>query len=57
MGLAKRDFNKSNLPLLAEVLDYEAHNQEIAGRGEEHKEGLLAFREKREPKYLASDVS
>ena len=51
IGLAKRDFNKSILPLLAEVLDYEAHNQEIAGLGEEHKEGLLAFREKREPKF------
>ncbi|MDX1437518.1 MAG: enoyl-CoA hydratase/isomerase family protein [Anaerolineales bacterium] len=52
MGLAKRDFNKSILPGLTEVLDYEAHIQDIAGRGEDHKEGLAAFREKREPDYI-----
>ncbi|MEX2144221.1 MAG: enoyl-CoA hydratase-related protein [Anaerolineales bacterium] len=51
MGLAKRDFNKAMLPDLEDVLDYEAHNQEIAGKGADHKEGLAAFLEKREPKY------
>jgi 2-(1,2-epoxy-1,2-dihydrophenyl)acetyl-CoA isomerase len=51
MGLAKRDFNKAILPQLEEVLDYEAHNQEIAGLGSDHKEGLAAFLEKREPDY------
>ena len=51
MGLAKRDFNKAMLPNLEEVLDYEAHNQEIAGQGADHKEGLAAFLEKREAKY------
>lgn len=51
MGLAKRDFNKAILPNLEEVLDYEAHNQEIAGDGADHKEGLAAFLEKREPDY------
>jgi len=51
MGLAKRDFNRAVLSNLAEVLDYEAHNQEIAGKRAEHKEGVAAFREKREPKY------
>ncbi|HUF39687.1 MAG TPA: enoyl-CoA hydratase-related protein [Anaerolineales bacterium] len=51
MGLAKRDFNRAVLPNLSEILDYEAHNQEIAGKRPEHKEGLAAFREKREPKY------
>jgi 2-(1,2-epoxy-1,2-dihydrophenyl)acetyl-CoA isomerase len=51
MGLAKRDFNKAILPNLQEVLDYEAHNQEIAGLGADHQEGLEAFLEKREPKY------
>lgn len=51
MGLAKRDFNKAILPNLEEVLDYEAHNQEIAGQGADHKEGLAAFREKREARY------
>ncbi len=52
MGLSKRDFNKAMLPNLEEVLDYEAHTQEIAGEGADHKEGLAAFLEKREPKYF-----
>jgi 2-(1,2-epoxy-1,2-dihydrophenyl)acetyl-CoA isomerase len=52
MGLSKRDFNKTMLTNLEEVLDYEAHNQEIAGGGADHKEGLAAFLEKREPKYF-----
>jgi len=51
MGLAKRDFNRAILPNLAEILDYEAHNQEIAGKRPEHKEGVAAFLEKREPDY------
>ncbi len=51
MGYTKRDFNKAILPNLEEVLDYEAHIQEIAGTGTDHKEGLAAFREKREAKY------
>jgi 2-(1,2-epoxy-1,2-dihydrophenyl)acetyl-CoA isomerase len=51
MGLAKRDFNKAVLPNLEEVLDYEAHIQEVAGQGADHKEGLAAFLEKREAKY------
>jgi 2-(1,2-epoxy-1,2-dihydrophenyl)acetyl-CoA isomerase len=51
MGLAKRDFNKAVLGNLEQVLDYEAHNQDIAGYGAEHKEGLQAFLEKREGRY------
>jgi 2-(1,2-epoxy-1,2-dihydrophenyl)acetyl-CoA isomerase len=50
-GLAKRDFNKAVLGNLEAVLDYEAHNQDIAARGEEHKEGVKAFLEKRSAKY------
>ncbi|MBX3048258.1 MAG: enoyl-CoA hydratase/isomerase family protein [Anaerolineales bacterium] len=52
MGYAKRDFNKANLANLEEVLDYEAHTQEIAAQGADHQEGLAAFLEKREPKYM-----
>lgn len=52
MGLAKRDFNKAVLGNLEQVLDYEAHNQDIAGRGQEHKEGVQAFLEKRLPQYI-----
>lgn len=52
MGLTKRDFNRAILPNLEDVLDYEAHNQEIAGMGLDHKEGLTAFLEKREADYM-----
>ncbi len=52
MGYTKRDFNKAVLPNLEEVLDYEAQVQEIAGQGADHKEGLAAFVEKREAKYM-----
>jgi 2-(1,2-epoxy-1,2-dihydrophenyl)acetyl-CoA isomerase len=49
MGLAKRDFNRAIFPHLDQVLDYEAHIQEVARLGAEHKEGVLAFIEKRLP--------
>ncbi len=52
MGISKRDFNKAILPNLEEVLDYEAHNQDVAANGPDHKEGLTAFLEKREAKYM-----
>jgi 2-(1,2-epoxy-1,2-dihydrophenyl)acetyl-CoA isomerase len=52
MGLAKRAFNKAVLTNLEEVLDYEAHTQDIAGRGAEHQEGVRAFLEKRAPSYI-----
>jgi len=51
MGLAKRDFNKAIYPHLEQVLDYEAHIQEIARLGTEHKEGVNAFVEKRMPDW------
>jgi 2-(1,2-epoxy-1,2-dihydrophenyl)acetyl-CoA isomerase len=51
MGLAKRDFNKAIYPNLEQVLDYEAHIQEIARLGAEHKEGVRAFVEKRIPRW------
>lgn len=51
MGLAKRDFNKAVLGNLEQVLDYEAHIQDIAGRGADYKEGVQAFLEKRQPNF------
>jgi len=51
MGLAKRDFNKAMLANLEQVLDYEAHIQEIAGRELDFKEGIEAFLEKRTPRF------
>jgi 2-(1,2-epoxy-1,2-dihydrophenyl)acetyl-CoA isomerase len=46
-GLTKRIFNKSMLPNLEEVLEFEGELQEIASKGEEHAEGVRAFLEKR----------
>ncbi len=56
MGLTKRAFNKALLSNLEEILDYEAHNQEIAGEGSDHKEGLAAFVEKRAPDYAKANA-
>jgi len=52
MGLAKRAFNSAVLRNLEQALDYEAHLQEIAGKRDEHKEGVRAFLEKRQARYL-----
>jgi 2-(1,2-epoxy-1,2-dihydrophenyl)acetyl-CoA isomerase len=54
MGLAKRAFNKAVLGNLEQVLDYEAHLQEIAGHGAEHQEGVHAFLEKRPPRFTST---
>jgi len=51
-GLAKQAFNKAILPNLEDVLNTESDLQEIAGKGAEHKEGVAAFLEKRNPKYI-----
>jgi len=52
MGLAKRAFNHAVLSDLEQALDYEGRLQEIAGKSEEHKEGVRAFLEKRQARYL-----
>jgi 2-(1,2-epoxy-1,2-dihydrophenyl)acetyl-CoA isomerase len=54
-GLTKRDFNQAVLPNLEAVLDHEAEVQEMAGNAPEHKEGLAAFLEGREPDYIKID--
>ncbi len=51
IGLSKRAFNKAVLSNLEQALDYEAYLQDIASQGEEHKEGLSAFLEKRQPRF------
>jgi 2-(1,2-epoxy-1,2-dihydrophenyl)acetyl-CoA isomerase len=51
-GLAKRLYNKAILPNLEEVLEYESYIQEVAGHRPEHKEGVAAFLEKRQPKFI-----
>lgn len=50
-GLSKRAIYRSSLAGLKQTLEYEAELQEIAGRTEDHIEGVEAFLEKREPKF------
>ncbi len=51
IGLMKKMINKSFNSSLEEMLEYEAYCQEIAGRTEDHKEGVQAFMEKRKPQF------
>jgi 2-(1,2-epoxy-1,2-dihydrophenyl)acetyl-CoA isomerase len=51
MGLAKRAINRALSMDLESALEYEAHLQEIAGKTEDHKEGVKAFTEKRAPEF------
>jgi 2-(1,2-epoxy-1,2-dihydrophenyl)acetyl-CoA isomerase len=51
LGLTKRAFRRALLAALPGVLHYEAYLQEIAGRTNDHAEGLQAFLEKRSPHY------
>lgn len=51
IGLMKRALNRSLESGFEDVLEYEAHMQEIAGRTEDHKEGVAAFVEKRRAQF------
>lgn len=51
IGLIKKMLQKSATSSLDEMLDYEAYCQEIAGRSDDHKEGVIAFTEKRKPNF------
>ncbi|MCS7058190.1 MAG: enoyl-CoA hydratase-related protein [Meiothermus sp.] len=50
-GLIKRALRYSAGATLEEVLEYEALLQEVAGRTQDHKEGVQAFYEKRSPRF------
>jgi 2-(1,2-epoxy-1,2-dihydrophenyl)acetyl-CoA isomerase len=52
IGLAKRAINHAEDALASESLAMEAALQELAGRTEDHAEGVAAFGEKREPRFL-----
>jgi 2-(1,2-epoxy-1,2-dihydrophenyl)acetyl-CoA isomerase len=52
IGLAKRAINHAEDALLGESLAMEAALQELAGRTEDHAEGVAAFGEKREPRFI-----
>lgn len=51
-GLIKRALHKSREATLGEMLEYEALLQDLAGRTEDHKEGVTAFYEKRASKFV-----
>ncbi len=51
IGLTKRAMNRAMATTLDEALDYEAILQELAGRSDDHKEGVAAFIEKRAPVF------
>ncbi len=51
IGLTKRAFNRAIMPQLDAVLDYEADLQEIASHTHDHREGIAAFREQRQPRF------
>lgn len=54
IGLTKRGFNAALLPRLEEHLALEAELMDEAGRTADHREGVMAFLEKREPKFVGA---
>ncbi len=52
IGYAKRLINHAEDASLAESLALEAGLQELAGRTDDHAEGVAAFAEKREPRFV-----
>ena len=57
LGLIKRDLNRALSVDLETALDYEAYQQEIAGRTADFREGVMAFFEKRPPRFANPDKS
>ena len=51
IGLSKRMINKATSLELSEAMEYEALNQDIAGKTTDHLEAVSAFLEKRQPKF------
>lgn len=52
LGYAKRLMNRAEDATLDETLAAEAALQELAGRTQDHAEGVAAFAEKREPRFV-----
>jgi len=51
LGLSKRIVNRVTSLELPDALEYEAYNQDIAGRTSDHLEAVKSFLEKRQPKF------
>src|SRR6266516_5159900 len=51
LGLSKRVVNRASVLELSEALEYEAQNQDIAGKTKDHLEAVRAFLEKRQPRF------
>jgi 2-(1,2-epoxy-1,2-dihydrophenyl)acetyl-CoA isomerase len=51
MALTKRAFNRAMLPNLAAWLNEEADFQQLASEHPDHREGVMAFLEKRAPAF------
>jgi 2-(1,2-epoxy-1,2-dihydrophenyl)acetyl-CoA isomerase len=51
LGLSKRVVNQAGRLDLHDALEYEAQNQDIAGKTNDHLEAVRAFLEKRQPKF------
>jgi 2-(1,2-epoxy-1,2-dihydrophenyl)acetyl-CoA isomerase len=51
LGLTKRAINRAMVVDLEEALEYEAMTQEITAGTADFREGLAAFREKRQPRF------
>ena len=52
IGLTKRLLNRAWTATLPDQLEYEAFLQQTAGHTADHREGVLAFLEKRKPTFL-----
>jgi 2-(1,2-epoxy-1,2-dihydrophenyl)acetyl-CoA isomerase len=52
VGYAKRLINRAEDATLDETMGLEAALQDLAGRTEDHAEGVAAFAEKREPRFV-----
>jgi 2-(1,2-epoxy-1,2-dihydrophenyl)acetyl-CoA isomerase len=51
IGMTKRGFNRALMPNLEELLEHEAQLMQEAGLTADHREGVMAFLEKRAPRF------